>query len=395
MESSVNNKPSAARYRLGSVHVIFLPILVVASVCVSGQVPTSPAGASVPTGEPGSSGKPGSSGEPEASAPAIPPAPDAQPETVDRALENAGEALAARQIAVAVGWYQRALQLDPRNRAARIGLADAYRDAGQDLEAKRVYEEYISSEGRNDPRAHLGLGLILQKSQYYLQAEQKLRECLRLDSNNITARKSLAVTLHARSKMDPARQYAQSVVDGDPEDDEARHLLSRILADSRPPDLTGAAAQAELAIKIIRGKYAKEPEQTGYLRVMPIYYRTLLNIRQRQERDRSEDAGLAKQIHDAIREVADIEYALRMFSALPYAVRAAELAPGNVNALTTLAELQWQLHLHDHMAETCWTILEAEPDHALAKQRLDELGMPSQRPTSQPTSQTAATPSDP
>ncbi|MVZ97237.1 tetratricopeptide repeat protein [Sphingorhabdus sp. IMCC26285] len=69
-------------------------------------------------------------------------------------LQSGNDALKAGQVEDAIGWYETALAVDPRNRAAYVAMAGAVRKQGLNGKAIRFYKEALEIE----PNDQMALG---------------------------------------------------------------------------------------------------------------------------------------------------------------------------------------------------------------------------------------------
>jgi tetratricopeptide (TPR) repeat protein len=70
-------------------------------------------------------------------------------------LSNSG------QLEEAIGWYEKALALNPNDAILRLAFADALKAGGKRLDAELQYQKAIESQP-NNPQAHFGLGELYQ-----------------------------------------------------------------------------------------------------------------------------------------------------------------------------------------------------------------------------------------
>src|SRR2546423_3194568 len=101
--------------------------------------------------------------------------------------------------------FRGALDADPQNEAAELGLSDAYRQVFNRSEARRVLEE----AARRHPQSAgplVRLGEMDIESQGYGDALKRLRQALRLNPSDATARTDPATVYQARGQMDRGRR---------------------------------------------------------------------------------------------------------------------------------------------------------------------------------------------
>jgi tetratricopeptide (TPR) repeat protein len=82
--------------------------------------------------------------------------------------------------------YQAALEIDPDQDAARLGLAEALWGAERHAEARAEYRAYIARHP-DDPAGHLGAGRVALALEDLAAATRDFDEALRLDPENIQA----------------------------------------------------------------------------------------------------------------------------------------------------------------------------------------------------------------
>jgi len=110
-----------------------------------------------------------------------------------------------RQYTEAARIYIRILALDPKNKAARLELADLYDRAGQPSNCAAVLKEYMVSE-KNPPKEVQAkyLGALLRSGQYK-EAAQEGRNLLKREPNSPLAYRAIANGFYNEKK------YAQAV----------------------------------------------------------------------------------------------------------------------------------------------------------------------------------------
>ena len=299
-----------------------------------------------------------------------PPPSTSQPTTAADYVSVARQALAARQSRGAIQWFDGALKLDPAYGPALFGMADTYRLMGQNSQAKRFFELYIRGEaGRNDPKAHLGLALCLQQSDYHILAIKSFREALTLDPGSADAMMSLALSLRARHENEEAATWARAAAAAAPNAHRTRHVLA-LVAQSRH-EYGEAAREMNRAIQLVREAMNPQPGDLRPLRQLQAYYGSLRGILTEQGRANVKagqpDSGVVHDLNLVMEQLAHIEHSLKMFDVLAVAQEAARLSPAEVRIMTRLAELQSRLGLAPIAAETWEAVLQLDPSHEAAK----------------------------
>ncbi len=317
-----------------------------------------------------------------ATPPAATPVETASPSpayTTEQALDYAARWGDLGDFGRAIGWYRYILPREPENKAAMFGIADAFRQMGNNTEAKGWYQQYIRGPGRDDPKGYYGLARVVQASEYHTLAITNFRHALRLDLNYVEAMKGLAESLRAKGKHEEARRYAEDAVQRVPRDHEARRVLAVTVGEMG--ELEAAVVQMNAAVQIVRDAFKADPSDASQLAVLSTYYGYLEAMLQRQVAGEQENVAALNALSAAMQDRAHVEHALRLYGALQVSMQAAEIAPRDVETLLILAGLQEQLQLLDVAAATYRAVLAVEPNHPFAKQRVEALPAPTTQPT--------------
>jgi protein O-GlcNAc transferase len=130
-----------------------------------------------------------------------------------------------REWAQAIGWYRRALAIEPRN-------AEAYNDLGIALcaikdfaGARQAYAQALALNGDLVP-AHVNLGQLLQAEfRDYLQAAEHYRAALALSPAQNQARINLGLALYEHGLADAAIDCLRKALERSPEDALAHQFM--------------------------------------------------------------------------------------------------------------------------------------------------------------------------
>ena len=147
--------------------------------------------------------------------------------------------------------YQRALELDPKSKAARRGLADLRRAFGKDEEALTLYREQLAADP-NDKGARAGLVISLLDLGRTDEAKTELEAGLQADPKNLPLLSSAAYWFAAHKESDLAIGLGNRAVEIEPRYTWSHVAVARALIAQRNP------LAAEGVIRFAR-QYGKFP----------------------------------------------------------------------------------------------------------------------------------------
>jgi uncharacterized membrane protein YgcG/Flp pilus assembly protein TadD len=147
--------------------------------------------------------------------------------------------------------YKRALELDPKSKAARRGLADLRRAFGKDEEALALYREQLAADP-TDKGARAGLVISLLDLGRTDEAKTELESGLKADPKNLPLLSSAAYWFAAHNENDLAMALGNKAVELEPRYTWSHVAVARALIAQRNP------LAAEGVIRFAR-QYGKFP----------------------------------------------------------------------------------------------------------------------------------------
>ncbi|MEO7971182.1 MAG: TPM domain-containing protein, partial [bacterium] len=147
--------------------------------------------------------------------------------------------------------YKRTLELDPKSKAARRGLADLRRAFGKDEEALALYRELLASDA-TDKGARAGLVISLLDLGRSDEAKTEMESALKADPKNLPLLSSAAYWFAAHNQNDLALGLANQAVEVEPRYTWSHVAVGRALIAQRNP------LAAEGVIRFAR-QYGKFP----------------------------------------------------------------------------------------------------------------------------------------
>jgi tetratricopeptide (TPR) repeat protein len=138
--------------------------------------------------------------------------------------------------------YQKALQLDPKNKPALLGLANYYVRLGEREKAIEVYKKYLATYPKDKDVVH-DVAMAHAKWKDWAGAVAWCEYALKLDPENLTYRKTMAFCLARAGKWEDSFTILCQIM---PEA-QARYLVARILEHQNQPE--ACRMQLQLAIK--------------------------------------------------------------------------------------------------------------------------------------------------
>ncbi len=136
--------------------------------------------------------------------------------------------MACGQLDEAVTYWQRALEYAPEYAAAYRRLGEAYFTKGDSEASETAYRKSLEL-APNDP-----MGLALHWLGRLDEAEDAYRHALNIDPRYPLALKHLGVLLQERDKLDAAAECFEKLLEADPNDDVARHMLAATTGEITP-----------------------------------------------------------------------------------------------------------------------------------------------------------------
>ncbi|MCK4651579.1 MAG: tetratricopeptide repeat protein [Methanosarcinales archaeon] len=135
----------------------------------------------------------------------------------------------------AIEYCREAIRINPDNAAAHYNLGVLLDNSERYDEAEKEYREAI----RIDPdyvAAHSNLGVLLNNSERYDEAEKEYREAIRIDPDYVAAHSNLGVLLDNSERYDEAEKEYREAIRTDPDYATAHYNLGVLLADLKRYD---------------------------------------------------------------------------------------------------------------------------------------------------------------
>jgi tetratricopeptide (TPR) repeat protein len=138
--------------------------------------------------------------------------------------------------------YQKALQIDPKNKTALLGLAKYYVRLGEREKAVETYKKYFAANPRDKEVAH-EVALAHAQWKDWIGAAAWCEFALKIDPESLSIRKTMAFCLARAGKWEEGFAVMCQVM---PEA-QARYLMARVLEHQKQPE--ASRTQLQLAIK--------------------------------------------------------------------------------------------------------------------------------------------------
>lgn len=133
---------------------------------------------------------------------------------VPQLLEQGKQKLQSRKNVAAIFFYQQALEQEPNNIAALLGIADASLAVNKLADAGRFYEQVLLVEPDN-LHATEGKGLIYLKIYEYKKARKQFDEVLNNDNTRWRSLNALGIISDLEGSHEDAQQYFKKVLSAD------------------------------------------------------------------------------------------------------------------------------------------------------------------------------------
>ncbi len=318
--------------------------------------------------------------------------------SVPELLEAANQAIVARQFARTEEALQRVLQRDSTNIEALFMLGETAEAIGNISGARTIYLRVLKIE-KNHFGANFGLGRAWSGNRVWRQAAQYLRTAERVAPPDRIAdvQAFLASALRGMHQWPEALAVVQKAVKTAPENIIARQTLAGIHMDMG--NFEGALAAAEVLVAISAKQMAESPGRLDALQSMDaaftlrisaltVFVQSFYQINETGQRVDVLVPGAernAAAVLDGFRKTleaqAELQLRMRYHEALPAALRATTYAPDNVDYLLALGLLYQKTYQIEEAITTFRLILAIDPDHAAAREQLQQMRAPL---TSQP-----------
>jgi predicted TPR repeat methyltransferase len=137
----------------------------------------------------------------------------------------------------AIASYEQAIPAKPLNPYAYSNLGEAYRAAGDSVNARTCYEKALAINPEY-AEAHYHLGLVLAAQGDDDEAIACYRKALSLKPELLLARYNLGLALKGRGRLDEATSCFREILSVDPDNELAQFSLSALTAQNpeRPPE---------------------------------------------------------------------------------------------------------------------------------------------------------------
>jgi len=162
-------------------------------------------------------------------------------------LRRAESDAKAGRLTEAISVYQQALRVSPRDAAAEVGLAQAYRGVHNYEEARHILERAARRHPK-DARPLAVLGDLDLEMQTYDAAIRDLTAALALDPSAIDTRDRLALAYKSKGDATSALVQLAKVVTQQPGDALAHYLRAQIYSDRNEDER--ALGEAEKAVEL-------------------------------------------------------------------------------------------------------------------------------------------------
>lgn len=230
-------------------------------------------------------------------------------------------------------WFEQALRNDPNSAEALYGIGSVYLNQNNNAAAREAFERTVKLRATYPdtlPDAWNNLGVIATREGQVGDSIPYFQQALQLDPNHLLSLDNLGNAYRAQKRMDEARKVLERAVQVAPQDPEANYSLGMVFATAGENDKAHEYLQRALQARPVY------PEALNNLGVL--YLVT-------QRRDQA---------------VASFEQCIRV-------------APAFDQAYLNLARLYALEGSQDKARDVLLQLLKQHPDHAQAKQALDQL----------------------
>jgi tetratricopeptide (TPR) repeat protein len=243
--------------------------------------------------------------------------------------------------------YRRALEIEPGNSLAHIGLGSIFFERSEFAAATQEFKSAQAGTGRN-PEPLVWLGRVARaqaeletdddsKNAFFDEAEAAYRQAIELNGESYLAHRELGSVYLERKKFDNAREEFSKALKGNPNDAEGHQSMARV-------------AEAENDYRFAEREYLRsiELDTAQKLPSARLYLGALYSTQERfqEARDRLEEVvRIDPNIVDAYYELGRLFFRQRKFlKALEHQMKANGLNPGQLREgreiALTLVELE-------------------------------------------------------
>lgn len=174
---------------------------------------------------------------------------EGDPGNAEACLELASHYLRTQQLAKALRWYQRYVDLRPDALDGRLSLGLLQTAAGDFTAAQATYEVALSRLGER-PELYVNYGLLEAQRGNLPAAIARLNRAVQLAPDLLSARLALCQALLATGRSAAAINQAEAALRISPNDVDARILIAQAAISSSPPDLARAREVLDEALAL-------------------------------------------------------------------------------------------------------------------------------------------------
>jgi Flp pilus assembly protein TadD len=126
--------------------------------------------------------------------------------------------------------FKKAIELNPNNDSAYVGLGWLYRDQGRFAEEEQLLKKAIELNPNNDS-AYVELGQLYGSQEKFTESEQAFKKALELNPKNDSAYLGLGRRYRNQGKLIDAEQAFKKALELNPNNDPAYTVLGRLYRD--------------------------------------------------------------------------------------------------------------------------------------------------------------------
>ena len=154
-----------------------------------------------------------------------------------------------------IGYYMKAIELDPKSHVPYNGIAEVYRDNKKDMNMAMTWYQKALDIKPNERKAHFGMGYCLNSQNKYDEAIPHLRKAIENESTYTAAYVELGYSLYKKGRDSEAIENLNKALSLNPKNENSRYYATLIYVKQN----NKAMAQKMVdELKAISSKYVAE-----------------------------------------------------------------------------------------------------------------------------------------
>ncbi len=148
-------------------------------------------------------------------------------------LELGYAATRLKQAEEAIGYFNSAIQLDPKSHIPYNGIGEVYRDVKKDMDQSMSWYRKTLALNENERKANFGMGYCLNSKRLYTDAITYLRRAIASESTYTAAYVELGYSLYKTKNYTEARSNLLKAIELNPQNENAHYYLVTMFVEQK------------------------------------------------------------------------------------------------------------------------------------------------------------------